>query len=110
MSVLTLFSNSGTDMFSRSEMRAAYWSSPMYLPWGNRTAPVGPVWRNARTSSSVARMPSLFKQDLLLHQLLADLLHVEVENHRIVSVLRAALLQLLASNLLHLRLGHRVSR
>jgi hypothetical protein len=58
-------------------------------------------------------MPSLSascQQNLLLHQLLAHLLLKEVENHRVVGVLRAALLQLLAGNLAPPSLADRVSR
>ena len=113
MSVFTLSSNSFTDMFSRWEMRAAYWSSPMNLPLGKSTSPVGPVCRYCAhivVGGADAQLVRLLQQHLLLHQLLADLLLKEVEDHRIVGILRAALLQLLAGNLLHPHLAHRVAR
>jgi len=47
------------------------------------------------------------EQDALLDKLLANLLLKEVKNHGIVSILRVALLQLLAGNLLHALLAHR---
>ncbi len=113
MSFLTLSSNSVTDMFSRSEIRAAYWSSPINLPLGKRTSPVGPVCRylmHIVIGGANPQLVRLLEQYLLLNLLLANLLLEEVENHRVVGILRAALLQLLARNLLYLLLADRVSR
>ena len=48
-----------------------------------------------------AQLARLLQQHLLLHQLLAHLLLKKLHDHRIVGILRIALLQLLPRNLLH---------
>jgi len=60
-------------------------------------------------SGADAEFGGFLEQDLLLNQLLADLLLKEVEDHGIVSILRAALLELLAGNLLDANLADGVA-
>ncbi len=64
------------------------------------------VLHYVRVGRPDAQPMRLGEQHLLLHQLLADLLRKEVQNHRIVRILRIPLLNLLARNLVDPLLGH----
>jgi hypothetical protein len=57
-----------------------------------------------------AELCGLIKQNLLLHQLLANLPLDDADDHRIVSVLRTPAHQLLARHLAHPLLADRISR